>query len=76
MQKWIRQGVLEHAALGGPSSTFSQGNFAMAAGLAALDVLDRYELMKNAERMGNLIGGIEGDDSWFEFMRGGGGGAA
>jgi len=34
------------------SSTFSQGNFAMAAGLAALDVLDRYRLIEQAEVRG------------------------
>ena len=33
------------------SSTFSQGSFAMAAGLAALDVIDRYDLIKKAEHL-------------------------
>ena len=28
----------------------------MAAGLAALDVLDRHQLMANAARMGDFIG--------------------
>ncbi|MBX3734786.1 MAG: aspartate aminotransferase family protein [Verrucomicrobiae bacterium] len=52
------------------SSTFSQGNFAMAAGLAALDVLDRHQLMANAERMGNLLGeGLRAMIPRFEFIK-------
>jgi len=38
------------------SSTFSQGSFAMAAGLAALDVLDRHHLVQRAGIIGNQIG--------------------
>ena len=38
------------------SSTFSQGSFAMAAGLAALDVLDRHQLVEQAESMGQPPG--------------------
>jgi acetylornithine/succinyldiaminopimelate/putrescine aminotransferase len=37
------------------SSTFSQNDMAMAAGLVALKVLDDEKLAENAERMGNLI---------------------
>ncbi|MBN8246167.1 MAG: aspartate aminotransferase family protein [Verrucomicrobia bacterium] len=52
------------------SSTFSQGNFAMAAGLAALDVLDRHQLIANAERMGNRLGeGLRAMMPRFEFMK-------
>jgi len=52
------------------SSTFSQGNFAMAAGLAALDVLDRHQLIANAERMGNQLGeGLRAMMPRFEFMK-------
>lgn len=38
------------------SSTFGKSNFAMTAGLATLSVLDNEDLMKNATRMGNLLG--------------------
>ncbi|MCW5556898.1 MAG: aspartate aminotransferase family protein [Verrucomicrobiae bacterium] len=52
------------------SSTFSQGNFAMAAGLAALDVLDRHQLIANAERMGNRLGeGLRAMMPRFEFLK-------
>ncbi len=37
------------------SSTFSQNDMAMAAGLVALKVLDDEKLAQNAERMGGLI---------------------
>jgi acetylornithine/succinyldiaminopimelate/putrescine aminotransferase len=37
------------------SSTFSQNDMAMAAGLVALKVLDDEKLAQNAERVGNLI---------------------
>jgi len=56
-KKWIHEKVFSSMNRSVVhSSTFSQGSFAMAAGLAALDVLDRYKLVQNAERMGNLIG--------------------
>ncbi|HUA67435.1 MAG TPA: aspartate aminotransferase family protein, partial [Candidatus Saccharimonadales bacterium] len=52
------------------SSTFSQGSFAMAAGLAALDVLDRHQLMANAARMGDFIGnGLRAMQPRFEFLK-------
>ena len=38
------------------SSTFGKSNFAMAAGLAALSVIDDEDLMANATRMGDLLG--------------------
>jgi ornithine--oxo-acid transaminase len=38
------------------SSTFGQGNLAMAAGLATLDYIDEHNLMENASKMGNLLG--------------------
>jgi ornithine--oxo-acid transaminase len=52
------------------SSTFSQGSFAMVAGLAALDVLDRYKLISRAEQMGNLLGeGLRAMIPRYEFMK-------
>src|SRR5882672_2374250 len=52
------------------SSTFSQGSLAMAAGLAALDVLDREKLVQRAEKMGNLIGeGVKAMIPRFEFLK-------
>jgi len=56
-KKWIHEKVfssMQRSVV--HSSTFSQGSFAMAAGLAALDVLDRENLMANAAKMGDLIG--------------------
>ena len=38
------------------SSTFGKSNFAMAAALASLTVLDDDKLMENATAMGNLLG--------------------
>jgi ornithine--oxo-acid transaminase len=56
-KKWIHEKVFSSMNRSVVhSSTFSQGSFAMAAGLAALDVLDRYKLIQNAGRMGDLIG--------------------
>jgi acetylornithine/succinyldiaminopimelate/putrescine aminotransferase len=52
------------------SSTFSQGSFAMAAGLAALDVLDRYRLIENADAMGRLLAeGLRALVPRFEFLK-------
>src|SRR5580692_1568338 len=56
-KKWVHEKVfcsMQRSVV--HSSTFSQGSFAMAAGLAALDVLDREDLMANARKMGDLIG--------------------
>lgn len=70
-KKWIHEKVfssMQRSVV--HSSTFSQGSFAMVAGLAALDVLDRYQLIKNAERMGNLIGeGLRAMIPRYEFMK-------
>ncbi|MGB1799492.1 MAG: aspartate aminotransferase family protein [Gammaproteobacteria bacterium] len=38
------------------SSTFGQGNLAMAAGLATLDYMKEHNLMQNATEMGNQLG--------------------
>jgi ornithine--oxo-acid transaminase len=52
------------------SSTFSQGSFAMVAGLAALDVLDRYCLIKQAEARGRqLAEGLRSLVPQFEFLK-------
>ncbi len=52
------------------SSTFSQGSFAMVAGLAALDVLDRDQLILNAEKMGGrLTDGLRAMIPRFEFLK-------
>ena len=56
-KKWIHEKVfssMQRSVV--HSSTFSQGSFAMAAGLAALDTLDRYNLIQRAEVIGNQIG--------------------
>ena len=70
-KKWIHEKVfssMQRSVV--HSSTFSQGSFAMVAGLAALDVLDRYQLIKNAERMGNLLGeGLRAMIPRYEFMK-------
>jgi len=70
-KKWIHEKVfssMQRSVV--HSSTFSQGSFAMAAGLAALDVLDRQQLMANATRMGDLIGnGLRAMQPRFEFMK-------
>jgi ornithine--oxo-acid transaminase len=70
-KKWIHEKVfssMQRSVV--HSATFSQGNFAMAAGLAALDVIDRYGLIKNAEVMGNRIGeGVRGMIPRFEFLK-------
>jgi ornithine--oxo-acid transaminase len=52
------------------SSTFSQGSFAMVAGLAALDVLDRYDLIRRAEVTGQmLVDGLRAMIPKFEFLK-------
>lgn len=70
-KKWIHDKVfssMQRSVV--HSSTFSQGSFAMAAGLAALDVLDREALITHAERMGNLIGeGVRAMMPRFEFLK-------
>ncbi|HEX9047651.1 MAG TPA: aspartate aminotransferase family protein [Verrucomicrobiae bacterium] len=70
-KKWIHEKVfssMQRSVV--HSSTFSQGSFAMAAGLAALDVLDRENLMANAARMGDLIGeGVRAMIPKYEFLK-------
>jgi ornithine--oxo-acid transaminase len=70
-KKWIHEKVfcsMQRSVV--HSSTFSQGSFAMAAGLAALDVLDRQKLMANATRMGDFIGnGLRQLQPHFEFLK-------
>ena len=70
-KKWIHEKVfssMQRSVV--HSSTFSQGSFAMAAGLAALDVLDRHQLIANAARMGDVIGnGLRAMQPRFEFMK-------
>ena len=52
------------------SSTFGKSNFAMAAGLAALDVIDEDKLIQNAEAMGNLLGQrLQALIPKYEFMK-------
>jgi len=70
-KKWIHEKVfssMQRSVV--HSSTFSQGSFAMVAGLAALDVLDREHLIANAAKMGDLIGhGVQAMIPRFEFLR-------
>lgn len=70
-KKWIHEKVFSSMNRSVVhSSTFSQGSFAMAAGLAALDVLDREKLIQRAEQMGNLIGeGVQAMIPRFEFLK-------
>lgn len=52
------------------SSTFGKSNFAMAAGLAALAVLDEEDLTANAAAMGDLLGRRLGAlSSRYEFIK-------
>lgn len=56
-KKWIHEKVfssMQRSVV--HSSTFSQGSLAMAAGLASLDVIDRYNLVENAAQFGDRIG--------------------
>jgi ornithine--oxo-acid transaminase len=70
-KKWIHEKVfssMQRSVV--HSSTFSQGSFAMVAGLAALDVLDRHGLVQRAEKLGNLIGeGVRAMIPRFEFLK-------
>jgi ornithine--oxo-acid transaminase len=70
-KKWIHEKVFSSMSRSVVhSSTFSQGSFAMAAGLAALDVLDRENLIANAARMGDYLGnGLRALMPRFEFMK-------
>ena len=70
-KKWIHEKVfssMQRSVV--HSSTFSQGSFAMVAGLAALDVIDREGLVQRAEHYGNLIGeGLRAMIPKFEFLK-------
>jgi len=70
-KKWIHEKVfssMQRSVV--HSSTFSQGSLAMVAGLAALDIIDRENLITNAARMGDYIGqGLTAMIPRFEFMK-------
>lgn len=70
-KKWIHEKVfssMQRSVV--HSATFSQGSFAMAAGLAALDVIDRHHLVAKAEYFGNRIGeGMRAMMPRFEFLK-------
>jgi ornithine--oxo-acid transaminase len=70
-KKWIHEKVFSSMNRSVVhSSTFSQGSFAMVAGLAALDVLDRHHLIQRAEKMGHLLaGGLQAMLPRFEFLK-------
>jgi len=69
-KKWIHEKVFSSMNRSVVhSSTFSQGSFAMVAGLAALDVLDRHQLIQHAEHMGHrLAAGLQAMVPRFEFL--------
>ena len=71
-RKWIHEKVFSSMNRSVVhSSTFSQGSFAMVAGLAALDVLDRHQLIPHAEQMGCLlVEGLRAMVPRFEFLKG------
>jgi ornithine--oxo-acid transaminase len=70
-RKWIHEKVfssMQRSVV--HSSTFSQGSFAMAAGLASLDVIDRYGLIAKARKLGNRIGeGLRALVPRFELLK-------
>jgi ornithine--oxo-acid transaminase len=70
-RKWIHEKVfssMQRSVV--HSSTFSQGSFAMAAGLAALDVIDRYDLINKARETGDQIGeALRAMVPRFEFLK-------
>ena len=70
-KKWIHEKVFSSMSRSVVhSATFSQGSFAMAAGLAALDVIDRHGLIKQAEHFGNRIGeGVRAMMPRYEFLK-------
>ena len=70
-KKWIHEKVFSSMNRSVVhSSTFSQGSFAMVAGLAALDVLDRHDLIKRAEVVGQmLVDGLRAMVPRYEFMK-------
>jgi ornithine--oxo-acid transaminase len=70
-KKWIHEKVFSSMNRSVVhSSTFSQGSFAMVAGLAALDVLDREQLIPRAAKMGQLLlDGLRAMVPRFEFLK-------
>ena len=70
-RKWIHDKVfssMQRSVV--HSTTFGQGSLAMAAGLAALDVLDRCDLIANSRNMGDLIGeGLRALIPRYEFLK-------
>jgi len=70
-KKWIHEKVfssMQRSVV--HSSTFSQGSLAMAAGLATLDVIDRYDLVARAAQIGDQIGaGLRAMIPRFEFLK-------
>ncbi len=70
-KKWIHEKVfssMQRSVV--HSSTFSQGSLAMVAGLAALDVLDRHNLIQRAAQLGDRIGeGLRAMVPRFEFLK-------
>src|SRR5580704_5201956 len=70
-KKWIHEKVfcsMQRSVV--HSSTFSQGSFAMAAGLAALDVIDREKLVAKAAAIGDQIGNaLRAEMPRFEFLK-------
>jgi ornithine--oxo-acid transaminase len=70
-KKWIHEKVfssMQRSVV--HSGTFGQGSFAMAAGLAALDVLDRYNLIEMAAHWGDRIGeSLRAMIPRFEFLK-------
>jgi len=70
-KKWIHEKVfssMQRSVV--HSSTFSEGSFAMAAGLATLDVMDREGLIQQAEVIGNRLGeGLKAMIPRYEFLK-------
>jgi len=70
-KKWIHEKVfssMQRSVV--HSSTFSEGSLAMVAGLATLDILDRENLIRQAETYGDQLGeGIEKLIPRFEFLK-------
>jgi ornithine--oxo-acid transaminase len=68
--KWVYNKVfssLDRAVV--HSSTFGQGGLAMAAGLAALDVIEEEDLCGRAARLGNRLGyGLQALQNKYEFL--------
>ena len=70
-RKWIHEKVFSSMSRSVVhSTTFGQGNLAMAAGLASLDVMDRYNVIENSRIMGDRIGeGLRSLIPKYEFLR-------